>query len=84
MSELNETQLKDYEFFRTNLTEYLKNPLLADKYVIIWNETLINSFDSFNLAINSALSNYSPEEFIIQQVIDESNIINFLYSARAV
>ena len=84
MSGLNEIQLKNYEFFEAKLAEYLKNPLLAGKYVIIQNETLINSYDSFDLAINTALSNYSPEEFIIQQVIDESSTINFLYSAKAV
>ena len=84
MSELNKTQLKNYKFFEAHLPEYLKDKLLNGKYLVIQNETIVSSFDTFDSAINSALSNYSPEEFIIQQVIDESNTINFLYSAKAV
>jgi len=71
-----EQQLLNIKFFKENLEQYLENPLLFDKYVVIHDEKLINSFDNFQNAARYAFKNLPRGEFIIQRVYDESKIIS--------
>ena len=78
---LNSLQQKNYDFFCANLSEYLKNPVLKNKYAIFCNEELKGAYDSFGAAYAFACENYPVGEFIIQQIIDSNEIVEFLCSA---
>jgi len=76
-----EKQLQNIEFFNENVGNYVENPLLLNKYVIIHNEELINSFDNFENALEYALNKLPKNEYIIQRVIENTEIINFIKAA---
>ena len=78
---LTERQQEDLNFFHDKLDEWLANPLYRHKYVLIHNKDIKGFFDTFENAINDAVSKFSPGEYIIQQVISETEISEFLYSA---
>ena len=79
---MSENQKKlNSDFYARESTVLLTNPLYKGKFVVIHNQELKGSFDSFNNALQFATSNLPLEEFIIQQVIDENEQINFVRSA---
>ena len=80
-SYFSEKQNKCIEFFDTNINEFLKEPMLINKYIVIYDESIKGSFDSFELALEYALSNFNKDEFIIQQVINNHEIISFIRAA---
>ena len=73
-------QERNYIFFKAHLEEYLKDPLKINKYAVFYDEELKNTFDTFDSAIKYAVGHF-PVGFIVQQIIDESKIVNFLKSA---
>ena len=81
MSELSEKQKEALTFFKNNLKEWLNNPLYKLKYVIIHNNKMVGLFDTFEKALAEALAKYTQDEFIIQQIISDEDVISFLYSA---
>ena len=82
MNDFTDKQLKNIAYFRTNLTEFLNNELLRNKYLVIVNEKIQNSFDTIELAVNYAITTgLLPGEFIIQQVINEDEVVNFVKAA---
>lgn len=76
-----DTKKENVDFFQQNLEEYLKDPSLKHKYVVIAEKELKNSFDSFSAALEFASANFSPTDFVIQQVIGIDEQINFIKSA---
>lgn len=68
-------------FFNEKLGELLKDPAYAQKFVVINNKKITAVFDTFSSALEFAISNYTQGEFVIQQVLDKSDQINFLRSA---
>ena len=74
-------QLKNLRYFDDNLEDFLNNDLLKGKYVVIHDEKVKGSFDDFGLAIQFALEHFSQDEFVIQQVINNKEIVNFIKSA---
>ena len=59
----------------------LSDPLKTGKFVVIHNQSVKYIADSFQSALKFALENFSPDEFIVQQNIDETNFINYLSRA---
>lgn len=78
---LSEVQQKNYAFFSDHLNEYLENKLLRDKYGVFYGEELQGVYDSFESAFSKACAQYPMGEFIIQQLIDPSEIVEFLRPA---
>lgn len=78
---LSERQKKNYDFFSENLPEWLKDNLKVNKFAVIHSEELAGLFDSFEAAFRFACTNFSENDFIIQQIIDQSEIVEFLRSA---
>lgn len=76
---MNQKQEKDYEFFISNLKNFLANETMKYKFLVISNEKVCNSFDSFEKALEYALNNCPADDFIIQQAIDESKNINYIH-----
>ena len=81
MSELSEKQKEALTFFKNNLDEWLNNPIYKLKYVIIHSNKMVGFFDTFEKALAEALTKYTQDEFIIQQIISDEDVISFLYSA---
>ena len=71
---------KNYSFFKAHLDEYLDDPLKAGKFAVFFEEELKNTFDTFEAAVRYAVRTFS-RDFVIQQIIDTSKVINYLSSA---
>ncbi len=76
-------QKENIDFFNSKLNELLKDPILRNKFLIIYNKEIKGSYDSFETAIKYAATQFPKDEFIIQQVISDNDTNNFLYSAIA-
>lgn len=74
---------KNLDFFQKELPSLLKNVAYHGKFVVINNEQIKGSYDSFESALSFAVSNFSTNDFIIQQVVDDKERINFIRSAIA-
>ena len=78
---LNEKQIEAVKFFQENLDKWLSNPLYKLKYVIIHNNNISGLFDTFETALIEAVSKHPQNDFIIQQIISDDEIVSFFYPA---
>jgi len=78
-----EKQKQDIVFFNENLEKWVADPLMKMKYAVISDKALRNTFDTFENALSFAVSKFPPREYIIQQIISQTEITGFLYSAYA-
>lgn len=69
------------EFFRAQLATLLTNPLLRGKFLVVHDQQVKQSFDTFDSALRYAVSQLPADEFIIQQVVQDNEVINFLRAA---
>ena len=76
---LTERQKENLEYFKENLDTYLADKLLKAKFIVIHDKKKYGVFDSFEKAITEAVASLPRDEFIIQQVISESDTVNFLF-----
>jgi hypothetical protein len=81
VTDFTERQLKDIAYYKEHLSEFLENELMRYKHVIIADEKIQGVFDTIEAAIDYAINNYSAGEYIIQQIIDEKEIINYIRAA---
>ena len=75
-----EQQKKNYIFFQQILPELLSDPLKVDKYAIIHEETIKGLYDTFAAAYRVACTKIA-KDFIVQHIIDDSKIVNYLSPA---
>ncbi len=78
MAHENTPKEKNAAYFHREASKFLADPLLKNKFVVIQSEKIQASFDTFSAALEFAVSKFPPEEFIIRQVINEKEQINFL------
>ena len=78
MTDFTERQKKDIAYFRSHLDEFVDDKLLKGKFVVISNEEIQNSFDSFNTALEYAIKNFEKGNYIVQEIIDPRKINNFI------
>ena len=78
---LSDAQQEDLQFFYNKLDELLKEPLLKHKFLVIHDKKIEGAFDSFENAVTNAASRFQPYEFVIQQVISDTEVSGFLYPA---
>lgn len=78
---LSEKQNANYQFFASHLAEYIENPLIKGKFGIFCEERLQGTFDSFDAAYSEACTRFPTDEFIIQQIVDSSAVVEFLWSS---
>jgi hypothetical protein len=76
-----EKQKDALKFFQENLGRLLENPLYKLKHVIIYSNEVVGIFDTFEAALTEAVAKYPRDAFVIQQVVSEKEVVNFLYSA---
>jgi len=80
---LSEKQQEDLKYFYNELDELLANPLYRHKYALIHDKKVEGVFDTFENAITDAVSKFQPCDYVIQQIISQTEVSNFLYSAFA-
>jgi hypothetical protein len=78
-----EAQKENLRYFQENLADFLANPLYRHKFAIIFDKKLFGIFDTFENAIKEAAPSLPQGEYVIQQIIGENEVINFLYPAIA-
>ena len=78
-----EQQRKNYKYFQKILPELLSDPLKVEKFAVIHNETIKGIYDTFAAAYRAACT-MIVQDFIVQQIIDESKIVNFLSPAVSI
>jgi hypothetical protein len=76
-----EKQKENLKFFDDQLENFLVDPLLKRKYIIIHNQKIAGFFDTFDAALTKAVQTLPEREFVIQQIIGKNDIINFLFPA---
>lgn len=74
---------KNLDFFDKRLPELLEDSAYKGKFVVIFNEKIEGTYDSFEAALTFAVSRLPGDEFIIQQVVAEGERINFIRAAVA-
>ena len=79
-----EKQLANLKYFNGRLPVILKDELLAGKFVVVHEEKIKGSFDTFESALRSAVAQFPADEYVIQQVISDADTISFLFSASRV
>jgi hypothetical protein len=78
-----EAQRENLQFFQENLADFLGNPIYKHKFAVISGKKIAGIFDTFSNAIEEAASRFSQGEYVIQQIISEDEVVNFLYPAMA-
>lgn len=78
---LNEQQKRSYAYFNDHLSEWINDNLKVNKFAVIHGEELAGLYDSFEAAFRFACVTFHENEFIIQQIVDQSEIVEFLRSA---
>ncbi|MDR1618148.1 MAG: hypothetical protein LBS06_03760 [Treponema sp.] len=76
-------QKENLHYFQENLADFLANPIYKHKFAIIVDKKIAGIFDTFGNAIEEAASHFPQGEYVIQQIIGENEVINFLYPAIA-
>lgn len=78
---MSDAKATNIDYFRANVAEWLKDEKLRNKFVVIDSQTIRGSFDTFDAALRDAVARFPSADFVIQQIIDESEIINFIRAA---
>lgn len=78
---MSDKKAENIAFFKENLPAWLADEKLRDKYVVIHDRKVRGAFDTFNAALRDAVLRFPSDEFVIQQVIDASEVVNFIHCA---
>jgi hypothetical protein len=78
-----EKQKANLQYFQDNLDRLMADQLYKLKFVIIHDNKIVGAFDAFVSALTAAVAQYSSDEYIIQQVLTDKDIINYLNAAIA-
>jgi hypothetical protein len=76
-------QQDDLQFYQEIFESLLADPLYKSKYVLIHSKKVSGFFDTFEAALADAASKYQPGAYIIQQVISDKEVVDFIYPAIA-
>jgi hypothetical protein len=78
MPENQEKKEANIAWFRANLGELVKNTLMQGKFVVVYNKAIVASFDTFDAALREAVAQFPADEFAIQQVVADNEVINLI------
>jgi hypothetical protein len=73
--------LENFRFFLSKKRELLSDPNKKHKFVVIFGEVIKGFFENFEDAHMWAKGEFLDDNFIIQQIIDEDEITDFIYEA---
>lgn len=77
---LSAKQLENLDYFWQNLPQWLDDPVYQYKYLVLHDGKVKGAYDQAGEAFRYAVARFPQNEFIIQQVIYESKIVNSLAS----
>lgn len=78
MYDFTDSQKKDLAYFKENVSAFMNDNALRFKHVIISEGRIVKSFDMLDKAVEYCSENLKIGEYIIEQVIDENEIVNFV------
>ena len=81
MADFTEKQKLNLQFYKDHLQQWLNETHLKEKYIVIHDEDIKGTYDTFEAALKFAIENFPKVEFIIQQVISTDSYINYLKDA---
>ncbi len=81
---LSAKQKESFAYFKEKFEELYNNPLYRHKVVLISGNELVGIFDSHENAMKQAVIKYRPGEYIVQELIRDDEVVNFLYPALAI
>jgi hypothetical protein len=81
VAELSAKQNKALEYFEAHLDEWAHDPALKYKFAVIRENALVGAFDTFQAAAADAFHKYPHVDFIIQELIPDDEVVNFVYPA---
>jgi len=73
-----ERQKQDIAYYDENIEAWVNNPLYEMKFIIISGKEIKGFYDTFEAALAAAVKSFAIGEFIIQQIIPENKMVNFL------
>ena len=73
---------ENFEYFLTQKDDLLKDATKEGKFVVVYEKALKGFFETFESAYGWAIDQYTDENFIIQKVVEEKNITNFVYELQ--
>ena len=79
---MTEKQQENYKYFVSKLSEFLTDSQLKNKFLVIKDKQVQGNFDTFERAIEFAVNKFPENDYVVQQAIDESEKINFIYCVR--
>ena len=74
------SQERNYQYFQVQLPNLLEDPLKRGKHAIVHNEAIQGLYDTFEAAYEVACAKF-VSGFVVQQIIDESEIVGYLSPA---
>ena len=80
MKDITDEQKRNSEFFDSMLKKWLDNVAYKEKFVVISSQEIKAVFDRGADAYRHAMSNLTPGEFIIREVISQEDSIAYLPS----
>ena len=81
---LSAKQKESLEYFYEKFDELYNNPLYRHKVVLISGNELLGIFDSHENAMKHAAIKYRPGEYIVQELIRDDEVVNFLSPALGI
>lgn len=71
---------KNKEYVEKNYDSLLKT--YANKYIVVANQEVVGSFDSYHLAADFGIENYGIEKTFLIEFITQEKPINFVMGAQ--
>jgi hypothetical protein len=70
---------QNIDFFYDNLGNFLRDKSLLYKYLVIHNKEVKKVFKEFPEALKYAVDNLPKNEYVIQQVLNKKEMVNFIF-----
>jgi hypothetical protein len=70
---------ENYAFYLTQKSGLLADPARAGKFAVVHDKKIHDFFDTHEAAYIWAKMNFSDENFLIQEIIDESQLSHFIW-----
>jgi hypothetical protein len=80
---LSKEQTENLSVFHDQFDALYADPIKRYKYAVVSGHAIQGLFDSFENAISFAYPKYPLGEFVVQQIIKDDEVVNFLYPALA-
>jgi len=73
---------QNYDFFLSKKDELLQDLTKKGKYVVIHEKALVQFFDNFETAFIWAKNEFTDSNFLVQHVIKEEDVTNFIHELQ--